>query len=168
VVGNVQLGGQLQVALSDGFTPSAGDSFQLLTAVGGIEGSLSLGPMPSLPDRLVWDLDVTANQVVLKVLPAPAGDYNAGGAVDAADYIVWRNSLGQRGNGLAADGNGDGIVDAADHDLWRSRFGSVAESATAAATAAATAVPEPTGVVLLCLGAVVSLSCKRKLHLYRD
>ena len=33
------------------------------------------------------------------------GDYNANGVVDAADYTVWRDSLGQTGMGLAADGD---------------------------------------------------------------
>jgi hypothetical protein len=166
VVGNVQLSGQLRVALSNGFTPSAGDSFQLLTAVGGIDGSLTLGQMPPLPDRLVWDLDVNANQVVLNVVPAPAGDYNANGVVDAADYIVWRSSLGQKGAGLAADGNGNGEVDAADLDFWRGRFGDVAGAGAGAATSAIAAVPEPAGAILLCLGAAGSLRRKRGLHLY--
>ena len=34
-----------------------------------------------------------------------AGDYNLDGIVDAADYVVWRKTLGQSGTDLAADGN---------------------------------------------------------------
>ena len=55
--------------------------------------------------------------------PFLAGDYNASGTVDAADYVVWRNTLGQMGHGLAADGNGNGIVDQADYNVWRANFG---------------------------------------------
>ena len=42
--------------------------------------------------------------------PLP-GDYNFNGVVDAADYIVWRKSLGST-NDLRADGDGNGSVDA--------------------------------------------------------
>ena len=48
-----------------------------------------------------------------------AGDYNHDGIVDAADYIVWRNTLGQIGTGLAADGNNNGQIDTGDYDVWK-------------------------------------------------
>ena len=51
------------------------------------------------------------------------GDFNRDGTVDAADYTVWRDSLGQTGNDLAADANEDNMVDADDYDLWKSNFG---------------------------------------------
>ncbi|MGI9455389.1 MAG: hypothetical protein ACR2NU_02445 [Aeoliella sp.] len=38
-----------------------------------------------------------------KTLP---GDFCNSGSVDAADYTVWRNTLGQTGTSLAADGTG--------------------------------------------------------------
>ena len=47
------------------------------------------------------------------------GDYNQNGLVDAADYVVWRDTVGQIGAGLAADGNGDRQIDAADFNVWR-------------------------------------------------
>jgi arylsulfatase A-like enzyme len=50
------------------------------------------------------------------------GDYNHDHQVNAADYSVWRDSLGQTGPGLAADGNGDGTVNQADYDLWNGSF----------------------------------------------
>ena len=51
--------------------------------------------------------------------PVVAGDYNSDGTVDAADYVVWRKSLGQTGPDLAADGDNSGEVDLADYDYWR-------------------------------------------------
>jgi hypothetical protein len=60
-----------------------------------------------------------------------AGDYNANGAVDAADFTLWRNTLGQAGPNLPADGSGptfgtpNGIVDQADYTFWRSNFGAI-------------------------------------------
>ena len=50
------------------------------------------------------------------------GDYNNNGAVDAADYVVWRNTLGSTTE-PAADGNHDNKIDAADYAIWRSNFG---------------------------------------------
>jgi hypothetical protein len=52
-----------------------------------------------------------------------AGDYNADGVVNAADYVVWRGSLGQTGVNLPADGNGNEKIDAGDFDVWRANFG---------------------------------------------
>src|SRR5262249_14641829 len=51
------------------------------------------------------------------------GDFNGDGTVDAADYTVWQDSLGQLGIGLAADGNGNGVIDGGDYDVWKAKFG---------------------------------------------
>jgi len=57
-----------------------------------------------------------------------AGDYNANGQIDAADYVLWRKTLGSTTD-LRADGSGptpgvpNGVVDQADYTFWRSRFG---------------------------------------------
>jgi hypothetical protein len=57
------------------------------------------------------------------VLPT-FGDYNRNGAMDAADYIVWRKTLGQSvPNHSAGDGDGDGAVEQQDYDVWTSHFG---------------------------------------------
>ena len=57
-----------------------------------------------------------------------AGDYNSNGIVDAADYTVWRDTLGSTSD-FRADGSGstpgvpDGVVDALDYDFWKANFG---------------------------------------------
>jgi hypothetical protein len=59
----------------------------------------------------------------LRILRAdPIGDYNRDGAVDAADYTVWRDTLGSTTD-LRADGNGDGIIDATDYMNWKAGYG---------------------------------------------
>jgi hypothetical protein len=61
------------------------------------------------------------------VIPNPnplSGDYNDDGAVGAADYVVWRNSVGQTVTPFAgADGSGNGIIDEGDYLVWRANFG---------------------------------------------
>lgn len=70
--------------------------------------------------------------------PAFFGDYNQNGVVDAADYVVWRKTLGATGITpySGADGNGNGMVDDADYGVWRSHFG-ITLPATGAAEASA-------------------------------
>ena len=87
----------------------------------------------------------------------PASDYNHNGIVDAADYTVWRDSLGQTGAGLAADGNGNGVIDAGDYDAWASSFG----NHTGGGAGTMTAAPEPSTAALLSIGCVVALVARR-------
>jgi hypothetical protein len=68
-----------------------------------------------------------------------AGDYNHNGIVDAADYAVWRDTLGSMSD-LRADGDGDGTVQQADYAYWRFRFGNTSGSGS---DSGAAAVPEP-------------------------
>ena len=76
-------------------------------------------------------------------VPLP-GDYNLSDTVDAADYVVWRNTLG---NVVApfsgADGSGNGIIDQADYGVWRANFGKVMASGTGSIATATTAIDEP-------------------------
>jgi len=81
------------------------------------------------------------------VVPEPtilAGDYNRDGVVDAADYTVWRNTLGtnvlsQLGKG--ADGDASGTIREADYDVWKTHFGGASGSG-------GIAVPESASVTI--------------------
>lgn len=55
-------------------------------------------------------------------LPALKGDYNSDLVVDAADYTLWRNTLGSSTD-LRADGDGNGQIQQADYGVWREHFG---------------------------------------------
>jgi hypothetical protein len=79
------------------------------------------------------------------IQPPPVGDYNLNGIDDAADYTIWRDTLGQVGEGLAADGNGDHIIDQLDYNLWALHFG---ESSGGAGALGGAAVPEPCSLAL--------------------
>jgi hypothetical protein len=85
-----------------------------------------------------------------------AGDYNANGIVDAADYILWRNTIGQNVAAFSgADGDGNGTVDEADYEFWRARYGNTLS--TGAGAADGQTIPEATTAALIvaaacCLG----------------
>jgi hypothetical protein len=62
---------------------------------------------------------------------ANPADYSDNGTVDAADYVVWRNTLNQNvPANTAGDGNGDGMVNSADYNLWRSSFGATGSASS--------------------------------------
>jgi hypothetical protein len=73
--------------------------------------------------------------------PVIVGDYNANGVVDAADYVLWRKTLGQSGTGLPADGSGNGSIGQEDYDVWAQHFGNTSGSGTG--TLAADPIAEP-------------------------
>lgn len=83
------------------------------------------------------------------------GDYNGDGQVGAADYNVWRSSLGST-TLLDADGDGSGVVDAADYDLWRESYGDTAPRRRPAPVP----VPEPVNLLLALAG--VGLAARRR------
>jgi hypothetical protein len=94
------------------------------------------------------------------------GDYNGDGYVDAADYTVWRDTLGTTGTSAAipaADHNHDYAVTPADYDIWRTRFGSPFSSGVALAgmNAGNTTVPEPSAAALLLLAVGALLAARR-------
>jgi hypothetical protein len=96
-------------------------------------------------NQVMYRLDLSQ---IPDLFPRLPGDYNRDGAVDAADYIVWRRAMDGSGN-LAADGSRNGVVDQADYDVWRQHFGSIL------AMSLAQAVPEP-GCAALLLAAIVA------------
>jgi hypothetical protein len=77
------------------------------------------------------------------------GDYNHNHIVDAADYTVWRDTLGSTTK-LTADGNADKIVNQLDYQFWKDRFGNHAGSGSGASANAA--VPEPASALLFLMG----------------
>ena len=167
VNGTATLGGELQLAIINGFMPDATEEFvvfnadedllsffvnagngQRIDTVDGL-GSFLVQYGPTSP--------FNANQIVLSefvpaVLP---GDYNNDGAVDAADYVVWRTNEGTN-NPLPNDLIGGSIGDA-HYDQWRANFGSTLASGSVGTESAVQAsVPETESTVML-LSALVLL-----------
>lgn len=85
-----------------------------------------------------------------------AGDYNGDGFVDAADYTVWRDNLGAPAGTLPNDIDG-GVIGTVQYDTWVENYGA------SSATSTASAVPEPSMVILSLVGfGFVIKTCHRR------
>ena len=93
------------------------------------------------------------------------GDYFRNKSVDENDYSFWQFYFGSTSANFA-DGNLDGVVNAADYTVWRNNLGQCVsiscsgESNGAAAGQSANAVPEPAGMFLGLLAGVGCLLCR--------
>jgi hypothetical protein len=67
---------------------------------------------------------IIASTIVRTNFVVSTADYNHNGTVDAADYVVWRDTFGST-TLLDADGNNNGMIDQGDHDVWKAQFGSM-------------------------------------------
>jgi hypothetical protein len=101
--------------------------------------------------------------VVVFELSVPLdGDYNDNGVVDAGDFLIWRNTLGQVGPDLAADGNQNGEIDFGDYSVWRETFGQIVSSGSGSlASSHIGRVPEPAALLLVVWGTML-LNCARR------
>jgi hypothetical protein len=110
-----------------------------------------IGPSP-------WTSTATQFDAMLEFSDSSSvvyGDYNGNGVVDAADYTVWRNNLGQLLSlpGESPSAITPGYVDDEDFNFWKANFGNTAGLGSASIAT----VPEPSiwalsGSMLLCLG----------------
>jgi hypothetical protein len=78
-----------------------------------------------------------------------AGDYNNDHVVNAADYVVWRNNLGQ--DIVLPNDTTSGTVRQEDYAVWRSHFGMTSGSGAGAGDLAPAAVPEPSALLLIAM-----------------
>jgi hypothetical protein len=141
-----QLDGSLKLQLPSGQSVGVGDTLQLL-AFTSLAATFNAVLLPQLAPELTWDVSMLYLTGVVSVDPHLPGDYNQDGVVDAADYVVWRETEGQMGMQLAADGNNDGRVDAHDYGMWRANFGRTGTSGSG--SEAQMVIPEPASVLVL-------------------
>jgi hypothetical protein len=153
ITGTAALGGLLDVSLINAFAPSAGNTFTILTATAGRSGTFSTLPsqLPPLGSSLAWQISYGANNVMLSV--GLAGDYNNDQKVDAADYVVWRNSVGST-NVLVNDPHG-GTIGTPQYDTWRDNFGRTAPGSSGFNHV----VPEPGGHAMVVVSLPVLIGC---------
>jgi hypothetical protein len=97
-------------------------------------------------DDFIDNLDLaTFNTFFLPPADLP-GDYNDDGAVNAADYVVWRKT--------------NGTPD--EYNTWRANFGRTSGGAGLAATMSASNVPEPSALVLVGVAGWAIAGLRRK------
>ncbi len=120
---------------------SLGDTFNLFDAASTL-GEFNSITLPALSNGLSWNTELLSVDGSIQVVLT--GDYNVDGFVDAADYTVWRDQIGQSVEPYdAADPNGDGVVDQLDYDEWMNNFGN------ASSITLSTAIPEPSSFMML-------------------
>jgi hypothetical protein len=89
--------------------------------------------------------------------PILIGDYNNDGKVSAADYTVWRDSVGAASL-QNRDPDNVGPVDLNDYDSWIDHYGEASGEGSGSAILAGS-VPEPSSLMLACL-ALVALATR--------
>jgi hypothetical protein len=135
VSGIATLGGTLDVSLTGGFTPVAGEMFTVLTAGSVIYDGLVLGGSAAGSFYLL----VGPTSISLQASGVP-GDFNFDGVVDDGDYVVWRKDLGTK-------------YLPSHYDIWRSHYG--------ASLTFITAVPEPASAVMFLCGMLPFIVSRR-------
>jgi autotransporter-associated beta strand protein len=154
IAGNVDLS-----ALANSLTVSGtgtGSSWVIATYAGSLTGTFE-----SITTGFTVDYGSGSNSQITLNAGGPvgvAGDYNQNGVVDAADYVLWRNSLGP-GSLPNEGGISPGVVDTADYNFWRSRFGATSGAASGVGSNAA---PEPSSVLVVAGTFVVLLNFARR------
>ena len=161
LTGAATLSGALDLALIGGFVPALGQTFNILTATGGVSGAFTAETQPvGMPAGLFFGVAYQTTLAQLVVIDHLPGDYNKNGVVDTADYVVWRSTLGQAVAFLSgADGNGNGAVDNGDYSFWRARFGQLAAGSGAAQSAT---VPEPAAITLILVFGTAIVCCRAR------
>jgi hypothetical protein len=159
VTGTAMLGGTMEVSLLNGFAPARDDAFVILTA-GNVIGTFDDLLLPALAGDLAWKVLYETDSVsLISYLP---GDFNRDRTTDAADYVMWRKTLGQMVTiGSGADSDFDGQITQADYDMWRANFGRTSASgAGALAGKHQSGVPEPSILAMTTIGLSVAAACR--------
>ncbi len=105
-----------------------------------------------------FDLQLAKGDASYSLVVAP-GDYNADGTVDAADYTVWRDTLGRR---VTCGRTATGMKSSTKVIMWcGSRY--LARLTVVGRGSALATVPEPASIVILAAaGLLFFAKCPRK------
>jgi autotransporter-associated beta strand protein len=141
VTGSAQLGGDLSVSLSSGFSPQSSDVFSILDAsnlVGQFDNAAAGARVPIAGGAGSFEVnyDYAGDRVTLSnFLAGIAGDFDGDGDVDGRDFLAWQRN--------PSVGN---LSD------WQTNYG------VSALMAASTAIPEPGTMLLTSLAVLTYLS----------
>lgn len=146
--GAAVLGGTLSVSLIDPvgggnvFVPTAGNTFEILTAEEGISGFFGPKLLPALTGALTWNVnyDTANSRVLLEVMTPFTADFDLDGDVDGDDLTIWQ---GAYGSGSNADADSDGDSDGDDFLAWQRQY-----TGDLSPLASSQTVPEPASGLL--------------------
>jgi hypothetical protein len=152
------LNGKLKIQLVDGFSPSIGDQFQILTATGGLGGfGFDAGAIFSdLSGNAVWELIYEPDAVIAQTVSGSMfGDLNGDNQLTPADWHIYISNALTNLSGLTTsqayfrgDLNHDGKNDLFDMVLFIDAY--EAANGAGAASQLLADVPEPScNMVLL-------------------
>ena len=130
--------------LEGGFTPAAGDSFDLMDW-STVSGSFENLDLPALAADLRWNTSQLNTAGLLSV--TFSADFDEDGYVGGDDLAEWRSDFGLT---PGSDADRDGDSDGADFLAWQRQLGSVP------AVPVSTTVPEPSTFLLALLIAAFS------------
>ena len=94
------------------------------------------------------DFQIDNFRLITEISGVP-GDYDNNGVVDAGDYVVWRKAMATPNTQLLNEvaNTTPGTVTTDDYAAWRTRFGNT--TGAGSSLNAGSAVPEPSGIVLV-------------------
>jgi hypothetical protein len=177
VGGDANLSGTLEVNLfsagANPINPMLGDEYQILGALGDVNGIFTNLIMPNLGPGLsmfpVYDrVADTVTLVVATLVGVMGADFNGDGVVNGLDLAIWQQNVGIRmgATGAQGDADGDGDVDGADFLAWQQQLGPVPGSGSGSGANLGASVPEPNGALLVvaCAAMAVSRRRTRRLH----
>ena len=107
---------------------------------GAVEGAVDAAGRPLLNDLQAWHHTLTTPSTI-------PGDYNADGIVDAADYTVWRDNVG---NAIQLPNDDSLGIATDDYERWKVHFGASTEL-FADNLAIRSVVPEPSLIAVAIL-----------------
>lgn len=151
IAGDVSLAGELAVALIDGFFPTPGEEFEIMTF------SSRSGEFDTVTGAGLIDPDTVLVPVYaatdLTLVTAIAGDVNLDGTVNGLDANVISANFLSSGGYADGDVNFDGVVNGLDANLISIHF---------LQSNPARAIPEPTTATLLLIGLAMWTERRRK------
>ncbi len=158
VTGAVTLGGTLQVSLTGGFTPTIGNSFDVLDW-GTLSGTFSTLVLPTLAAPLAWDTSQLYTTGALAVSgPTVRGDFNRDGQLTAADIPAMLQALTDLNAYKSAHSLTDALLTTiGDFDssstVTNRDIEGLLDLVASQGGGSGTAVPEPASLGLLIIGA---------------
>lgn len=149
--GDVNLDGLLEIDVINGFLPTIGDQFIIITSTDGpVSGTFANTTATShVPNNLLeWSIQYNSMDVTVELASISAfpGDFDGNGVVGPSDLLAW-----QRGESPAP-------LSAADLAVWEDLHGTGAESSGVTSST----VPEPSAAALLLLTGLCWVGVRRR------